>query len=144
MHTARGDTLTARELEAILVLRTAVFVVEQECPYQEVDGRDTEPGTWHAWLSDDDGVAACLRVLSEPDGHRRIGRVCTAMRARRRGLAGRLVEAALAELGAAPAVLDAQSHATDLYARFGFAPVGPEFLEDGIPHVTMRRPGRGA
>ncbi|WP_181784856.1 GNAT family N-acetyltransferase [Pseudonocardia pini] len=78
IHTARGDALGAPDLEAVLALRTAVFVVEQECPYQEVDGRDTDPGTWHAWIGERPALLAYLRVLTEPDGGRRIGRVCTA------------------------------------------------------------------
>ena len=135
---ARGDALTAPRLEALLRLRTAVFVVEQQCPYQEVDGHDTRPGTWHAWIGEPE-VLACLRVLTEPDGTRRIGRVCTSPAGRGQGLATRLMTAALAEIGPAPAVLDAQTAARRFYERFGFAATGPEFDEDGIPHVRMAR-----
>jgi ElaA protein len=65
--------------------------------------------------------------------------VATAVPARGQGLAARLMERALDLIGAAPAVLGAQSYLVDWYARFGFVPSGPEYLEDGIPHTPMRR-----
>ncbi|MCW0216470.1 MAG: GNAT family N-acetyltransferase [Pseudonocardia sp.] len=139
IRSARGGSVGATELQALLALRVAVFVVEQECAYQEVDGRDLEPGTWHAWVPGPDGtVLSCLGVLTDPGG-RRIGRVCTAKAARGAGHAARLMAAALEEIGAAPSVLDAQTYAQAFYARFGYTPAGDEFVEDGIPHVTMRR-----
>lgn len=131
--------LDAATLYALLRLRVDVFVVEQRCAYPELDGRDTEPGTVHHWISDGDQVVACLRVLEEPDGAARIGRVAVARDARGAGLAGRLLATALAELEGRRCVLDAQRHLTGIYERFGFSPCGPEFVEDGIPHVPMRR-----
>ncbi len=134
--------LDGATLYALLRLRCDVFVVEQACAYPELDGRDTEPTTRHLWLTDDDGPdpVAYLRVLADPDGSARIGRVCVARKARGAGAAGRLMAAALALTGGRRCVLDAQSHLTAFYARFGFAPTGPEYLEDGIPHVPMARP----
>jgi ElaA protein len=86
-------------------------------------------------------VAAYLRVLEEPGGEARVGRVVTAPAARGRGLAGELMAAALAHIGPARAVvLNAQTVATGLYERFGFVVSGPEHDDDGIPHVPMRRP----
>ncbi|WP_026120370.1 GNAT family N-acetyltransferase [Nocardiopsis potens] len=134
--------LGTAELYALLRLRTDVFVVEQECAYPELDGRDTEPGTLHAWAADpgDPGTPlACLRVLAEPDGSARIGRVATASSARGRGLARLLLAAALERLAGREVRLDAQAYATGLYRSFGFEPCGPEFTEDGIAHVPMRR-----
>lgn len=127
------------DLYRVLRLRTDVFVVEQKCPYPELDGRDTEPGTRHVWATEADRVLAYLRVTVEPDGHR-IGRVCTDAAARGRGLAGRLLAAALSELDGQPVWLHAQVSAISLYERHGFAVAGPQFLEDDIPHVLMRRP----
>jgi ElaA protein len=129
------DTTT---LYKILKLRSEVFVVEQECAYLDPDGRDDEPGTRHVWCERGDEVTAYLRILAD-DGVERIGRVVTAPAARGTGLAGRLMTEALAVIGNRPAVLDAQAHLTGFYARHGFAPAGPEFLEDGIPHVPMAR-----
>ncbi|WP_017538320.1 GNAT family N-acetyltransferase [Nocardiopsis halophila] len=134
--------LDAADLYALLRLRVDVFVVEQKCPYPELDGRDTEPGTLHLWACREDDPSAVLgylRVLEEDGGAARIGRVATAEQARGRGVAGRLMEAALERIGPREALLDAQAYAAGLYTRYGFAQEGPEFLEDGIPHVPMRR-----
>jgi ElaA protein len=131
------DTST---LYAILRLRSEVFVVEQECAYLDIDGRDTEPGTRHIWVAQAGNPVAYLRVLAEPDGGMRIGRVVVAKVARGAGVAGRLMDAALAVIGARPSVLDAQAHLADFYARFGYKVSGDTFVEDGIPHVPMARP----
>lgn len=135
--------LDAATLYALLRLRVDVFVVEQRCPYPELDGRDPEPATRHLWLERDGAPVAYLRVLAEPDGAARIGRVVVAPGARGAGLAGRLLTAALAMVGERECRLDAQAPLVGLYARFGFTATGPEHLEDGIPHVPMRltRPG---
>jgi ElaA protein len=131
--------LDAATLYALLRLRVDVFVVEQECAYAELDGRDAEAATTHLWLADGAGPTAYLRVLRDASGECRIGRVCTRGDARGRGLAAALMAEALALTAAAPVVLDAQSHLQDWYARFGFEVDGPGFVEDGIPHVPMRR-----
>lgn len=142
LHRDWAADLTPSRLYALLRLRVAVFVVEQECPYPELDGRDLEESTRHLWVASDTDAhrpIAYLRLLEDRDGGYRIGRVCTAADARGRGLSRRLMEAALAEVGDAPCVLDAQIQAEGLYAAFGFTRAGEEYLEDGIPHVTMRR-----
>jgi ElaA protein len=126
-------------LYAILKLRSDVFVVEQKCFYADPDGRDTEPGTRHIWVSRGDEIVAYLRILADGDVER-IGRVVTAPKARGAGLAGRLVERALTVIGNRPSVLDAQAHLVRFYAKFGYEQTGPEYLEDGIPHVPMFRP----
>jgi ElaA protein len=136
-HAAFRD-LDVTTLYAILKLRSDVFVVEQKCVYPDLDGRDTEPGTRHVWFSRDGAVQACLRILDDGT-HRRIGRVVTAPGARGAGLAGRLVTEALRLIGDRPSVLDAQAHLAGFYARFGFEATGPQFLEDGIPHIPMLR-----
>jgi ElaA protein len=134
------DALTAYRLWA---LRSAVFVVEQDCPYLDLDGRDLEPLTRHLWVEQDGGPVATLRLLDDGEALR-IGRVATAASARGRGLAGSLVRAALDVAGERAVVLDAQSHLVDWYAGFGFAPSGRGFVEDGIPHTPMLRPGRAS
>jgi ElaA protein len=137
VRSAGVDDLDVRTLHAILRLRVDVFVVEQTCPYPEIDGRDVEAATVQWWWEEDGEVLACLRVLREPDGGARIGRVATAVRARGRGLAATLIRAALAGLGD-DVVLGAQSHLVDWYRRLGFVPDGEEYDEDGIPHTPMR------
>jgi len=131
--------LDPRTLHDLVRLRVDVFVVEQGCCYPELDGRDVDPGTEHWWTADDHGPTSYLRVLAEPDGSARVGRVVTRLDARGRGLGGRLMDEVLAVHGHRPIVLDAQVYVQDLYAARGFAVTGPEYLDDGIPHVPMRR-----
>ena len=127
---------------ALLRLRVEVFVVEQTCPYQELDGHDLDRTTRHYWLAPDGAIEdpqATLRLLEPTDGRFRIGRVCAARQARHQGGVRRLLEAALAEVGDAPCVLDAQRHCVELYSAYGFVVNGAEFTEGGVPHVPMRR-----
>ncbi len=132
--------LTAEELYEIYRLRVSVFVVEQNCPYQEVDELDRE--AYHLWLQDESGIQAYLRVLApgarfEDAG---IGRVVAVRR--REGLGSRIlgegIRVAQERFGAAAIRLEAQVYAKGLYEKAGFCEVSEEFLEDGIPHVEMR------
>jgi ElaA protein len=134
--------LDLKTFHALLRLRVEVFVVEQECPYPELDNRDLEPTALHLWTSDADGPTAYLRLLTEPTGIARIGRVCTRKDRRSAGLAATLMRAALEASVGRAAVLDAQSHLTGWYGRFGFTVSGAEYLEDGIPHTPMSRSAR--
>jgi ElaA protein len=139
IRVAAFSDLDALTLYRLLELRVAVFVVEQACAYPEVDGRDIEPTTKHLWIDGDDGVPiAYLRILAEPDGAVRFGRVVTAGTHRGNGLAAALVRDALARTVPATVVLDAQSHLTGWYEGLGFEIVGAEYLDDGIPHTPMR------
>jgi ElaA protein len=128
-------------LYALLRLRAEVFVVEQDCAYLDLDGRDTDPATRHLWLERASDPVAYLRILAADGGvgEYRIGRVVVAKAARGAGLAGRLLGAALELVGARPCRLNAQSYLVEYYRRYGFAPSGPEYLEDGIPHTPMVR-----
>ncbi|MCD0445982.1 GNAT family N-acetyltransferase [Glycomyces sp. A-F 0318] len=130
---------------ALARLRQAVFVVEQECAYPDLDDCDTDPGTRHFWIGGEDGGAvACLRVLRGGEGGAdwRIGRVCCLKEARGTGLSAGLMAAALEWTGPeADVVLGAQTYAAGFYRRFGFVEDGEEYLEDGIAHVPMRRAG---
>ncbi|RKN49130.1 GNAT family N-acetyltransferase [Micromonospora endolithica] len=139
LRSAAFAELDTRTFHDLLRLRIDVFVVEQACPYPELDGRDVEPGTRHLWLAGDAGPLAYLRILADPGGVARIGRVVVAPAARGGGHAGRLMTAALAEVGDRPCALEAQSHLVDFYARHGFTVTGPDYVEDGIPHTPMRR-----
>jgi ElaA protein len=141
-HDLRFGELNTGELVEILRLRIDVFVVEQGCPYPEIDGRDDEPATRHVWIDDSAGRPAAYLRLLDDDDVRRIGRVVTRPSSRGEGLAGRLVHHALAT-SEGPWVLDAQSHLARWYESFGFVQDGAEFLEDGISHVPMRRKAAG-
>ncbi len=146
IHAAAFDQLDPRTLYRILRLRSEVFVVEQACVYLDLDGRDMERATVHVWadpVEEAPSVAAALRLLTEPDGSRRIGRVVTAAEERGLGLARTLLERALTLVpDDAPVVLDAQVRLEDWYRGWGFERTGPDFEEDGIVHVPMRRPAR--
>jgi ElaA protein len=140
LRIARFADLDTATLYALLKLRIDVFVVEQACPYPELDGRDAEPDTEHRWFEDDAGTpVAYLRTLTEADGATRIGRVVTRPDARRTGLARQLVDGVLADHPGGPVVADAQAHLAGWYEALGFVVTGSEYLEDDIAHVPMRR-----
>ena len=140
VHDARLARIDPETLYRLLRLRTDVFVVEQECAYAELDGRDLEPDARQLWIERADGeVVATLRVLRDPDGTARIGRVATAASARGEGLAAQLMTRALELAGDGEVVLDAQTYLEGWYTRFGFVRSGADYVEDGIPHVPMRR-----
>ena len=136
------DELSARELYEILRTREAVFIVEQNCPYPEADGKD--PDAIHLWTADPEGrVNAYLRLYPKPDepGTVQIGRVVTTERGI--GLGRRIlhegIRHAVEQMGARALYLEAQVYAIDFYRKEGFEVCSEEFLEDGIPHVRMRR-----
>lgn len=133
------------QLYAILRLRTEVFVVEQKCAYQEVDGQDLEGDTRHLMAWEGDQLLAYLRLLDPQSqgGDVVIGRVLIAPEARGRGLGHELMEHGLKYAEhywpEVPVYLSAQAHLQGYYARHGFKVAGEEYLEDDIPHIGMRR-----
>jgi ElaA protein len=134
----RFADLTPLELHGLLKLRVDVFVVEQNCPYPELDGRDVEPGTVHVWVPGEDGeVLSCIRVL-ENGADRAIGRVATAASARGRGLSAQLVRRGLELCAGRTVDIGAQAYLEGWYGRFGFVRSGEDYVEDGIPHLPMR------
>ena len=132
------DDLDARTAYQLWRLRESVFVVEQKCAYQELDGRDLEPGTRHVWVDSPGGPVGYLRILDDGD-HARIGRVLVVTTHRGRGLSDVLMRAALAEIGSRPSVLSAQTPLVPWYETYGYVRDGDDFVEDGIPHTPMRR-----
>lgn len=138
VQVASFDDLDPRTAYAVWRLRQQVFVVEQDCPYPDLDGRDLEDTTRHLVLLDDDRVVGTLRILDD-GGWARIGRVVVAPEARGRGLAALLMDEAIALVADREVRLDAQTGLTGFYAGYGFEVAGPEFDEDGIMHVPMRR-----
>ena len=136
------DELPVRTAYDVWRLRQQVFVVEQDCPYPDLDGRDLEDPTRHLVLLDDeDAVIGTLRVLDD-GGWSRIGRVVVAPAARGRGLAAVMMDEAMALCGDREVRLDAQTGLTTFYEGYGFVVTGPEFDEDGVMHVPMAREGR--
>ena len=133
------NELTTDELYDILAVRTAVFVVEQTCPYQEVDGIDKR--ACHVYWLEDGKILAYLRVFhdeSDPSlAH--MGRILTVRRGI--GLGARLLDegirVARETMGAKRIYIEAQVYARGFYERAGFIKTTEEFLEDGIPHMGM-------
>ena len=137
VHTARFQELSPTTLYGILRLRSDVFVVEQNCVYADMDGRDLEPTTQHLWIEDGRGsVVAAARILDD-SSERSIGRVATRPDHRNRGLGSALMRRAM-ELTKPPVRLKAQAYLSGWYASFGFEVCGESWIEDGIPHVPMR------
>lgn len=126
----------------IAKLRQEIFVIEQDCVYLDLDGRDLEDETIQVWAETEDGrVASSVRILNEDAkeaGLRSIGRVVTAPIWRGRGIAAAVMQQAIDACDGHSIMIHAQSHLADWYSRFGFATSGPGFLEDGIPHTPMR------
>lgn len=135
----RFDELTTDELYEIMKLRVNVFVVEQNCPYPELDGKDKD--SLHAWISDDDGIVAYCRVLPQGVSYDEasIGRVISAKR--RMGYGTKIVNLGISlakeHFNADKIRIEAQVYARKLYENCGFVQVSEEFLEDGIPHIEM-------
>ena len=128
------------------VLRSEVFFLEQKIDEEEFDAADRDPTTLHLWIADDEGMAAYLRIVHNPDqavSHDGIadslGRMVVRKSARGRGLAQVLMARALEIAGDKPLYLHAQDYVTSLYAKFGFERRGELFQEAGIPHVVMVR-----
>ncbi|OYR19929.1 GNAT family N-acetyltransferase [Brucella thiophenivorans] len=141
-HWDEIDNLNPRTLYAMLKLRVDVFVVEQNCPYPEIDGKDYD--AFHLRILDGDELAASLRVLPpEMDGKPvKIGRVVVAADYRGYKLGQRLMKEAVAfaqtRFPGIAIELGGQSHLEKFYGSFGFVAISDEYLEDGIPHVDMR------
>ncbi len=136
-----GPELSTAVLHGLLRLRSDVFIVEQGIIYADIDGKDLRSSTTHFWVSEDGDIASCLRVVPEGSGAR-VGRVCTRHSRRRLGYGIALLKSAVQEYGGAPLILDGQLAVVDFYRAAGFVPAGPEFIDDGIPHVPMRWEGR--
>lgn len=133
--------LTLDELYEILKIRSEVFVVEQNCVYQDVD--DLDQYAIHIYLRDEDGIQAYLRVIEAGRAHEEvaIGRVLVHPRKRRYGLATKIllagIEEAKNQMNAGKIKIEAQTYAKSLYENIGFKQCSDEFLEDGIPHIEM-------
>lgn len=138
----RFEELDGATVFGLARLRQDVFVVEQDCAYPDLDDNDFAPETVHFWIGEGTSPVACLRLLRDGPGWR-IGRVCCVPAERGQGLSGKMLTAALDQAGPeAEVVLDSQVQASGFYRRYGFVEDGPEFIEDDIWHVPMRRIGK--
>ena len=131
------EELTAAELYEILRSRSEIFVVEQNCVYQDLDGKDQK--ALHVFCEEDGRVTACLRAFRKDAGTVQMGRVLTLTHGT--GLGGELLKRGVREIREQMKperiCIEAQTYAAGFYAREGFQVSSDEFLEDGIPHVKM-------
>ena len=133
--------LSTETLYAILALRAEVFVVEQNCPYQDVDGKDLK--SLHVCGYSENGELYAYARLVKPGvsyDEWSIGRVITSPRVRRTGTGEALMQTCMDyfnEHHISTVRISAQSYLHDFYTKFGFVRVSEEYLEDDIPHMEM-------
>ena len=135
------NELSKDELFAILRARVDVFVVEQTCPYPEIDEVDNNELTQHVFLFKDLQVAAYARCYKKNEQFSAFGRVLVAEQFRGEGLATKLVQTVIDTCKRhwpdKAIMIGAQCYLTGFYQQFGFENVGNDYLEDGIPHQDM-------
>ena len=130
-------------LYAYLQLRSEVFVVEQNCVYQDLDGQDQY--ALHVLVRENDHLVACARILPKDTNYPEIsiGRVIVALNYRGKNVGHALMEYCINQIdelyGKQNIVLSAQAHLQEFYKKHNFVPVGDTYLEDGIPHIKMKR-----
>jgi ElaA protein len=135
------DQLTKKQLYTIIKERINIFIVEQNCPYPELD--DLDQASFHLFLQEDDEVKAYCRILPKGVKYEEvsIGRVIVKEAFRRQGIASDLMRYAVnfveKELNETQIKIQAQDHLRQFYSSFGFKPISKTYLEDGIPHVDM-------
>lgn len=135
------DELTTKEFYMLVKERIAVFVVEQNCPYQEVD--EIDPEALHTFLTDEQGnVAAYTRIYKEEDAVH-FGRVLVAKEHRQSGLGKQIVQRTLEVIEQkypnTPIIIGAQDYLRSFYESLGFNAISDVYLEDDIPHIDMKK-----
>ena len=132
------DELDNDQLYALLKLRVDIFVVEQNCPYPELDNKDQT--ALHMLGTQSNELVAYLRVYFNMDAAV-IGRIITHEKHRKKGLSSQLIEEAMNYIknhsSSKSIKLQAQEHLVSYYSRFGFKPVSDRYVWDGIPHIDM-------
>lgn len=135
------EELTSNELYEVLALRIRVFIIEQNCPYQDADGKDKK--SLHLFALDQNQVCqACLRLVKPGVSYKEwsIGRVASDQEVRLSGVGKELMRRAMDYFknnGNPPIRISAQSYLKKFYEGFGYIKVSEEYLEDDIPHIEM-------
>ncbi|WP_297598168.1 GNAT family N-acetyltransferase [uncultured Cetobacterium sp.] len=135
------DELSTQELYKILKTRVQVFVVEQNCPYNDLDGKDYD--CTHIFMEEGDQILAYLRVLNPGVSYveSSLGRVLVTESARGKGLAKKIVQTGidyiLNELNEDSITIGAQNYLKNFYESLGFKAISEVYLEDNIPHIDM-------
>lgn len=131
------EELTKIELYEILKVRVNIFVVEQKCPYEEIDGIDYK--SLHLFYKSHEKILAYLRIFEREKRTIQIGRVLTAEHGK--GLGSKILKEAVSfikkQMKPKKIYLEAQCYAIGFYEKEDFKVCSEEFLEDGIPHVKM-------
>ena len=132
------NELKPKELIDIFKARTAVFVVEQNCPYQEVDNDDYND--LHVCLVENNQLKAYTRIIDKKD-HISFGRVLVVKKYRKEGLGQKIVAKTIDEIKKRfpnkPIQIQAQAYLQKFYTGFGFKAISDVYLEDDIPHLDM-------
>jgi ElaA protein len=135
--------LTSKELYAILQLRNEVFIVEQNCPYQDCDDKDFQ--SWHLLGMKEDKLLAYSRLLAPGISYREssIGRVVSSPSVRKTGMGKKLMTESIKQIrnlfDTDTIRIGAQLYLKKFYESFGFIQDGDSYLEDNIPHIRMLR-----
>ena len=139
IHVKSFDELTVHELYDILKLREAVFIIEQNCIYEDIDEKDKH--SLHVFFKENNEIISYLRVLPKGISFDEVGIGRVVSKVRRKGLATQTLKAGILAaqqfFHADTIILEAQCYAKDLYAKQGFVQTSDEFLVDGIPHIQM-------
>ena len=134
------NELSTAEFHDIIQLRLAVFVVEQDCVYQDLDGKD-RTALHIIGRNEEDAIVATARILDENSKKVIIGRVVVEKKFRKYGLGKELMKQSISEIirlyGNIQINIAAQKYLLNFYSSLGFVSSGKEYLEDGIPHVEM-------
>lgn len=139
----RFNELSLSQLYQLLQLRSEVFVVEQDCVYQDVDGKDEK--AVHVFCEDDGEVAAYCRLFGPGDyfENSSIGRVVIGQKYRERKWGHAMMKEAIDAIAAiwqtSAITISAQLYLKKFYEAHGFVQDGGQYLEDGIPHIKMHR-----
>lgn len=136
------EELTKKEFHDIIQLREEVFVVEQNCPYLDVDGKDET--SYHLFLYKGKELAAYSRLIPKGVSYKEgssIGRVVVSPRFRNQQLARKMMEIALQKIlgifSSDRIIISAQTYLITFYTSLGFQMTGKEYLEDNLPHIKM-------
>lgn len=137
-HIQKFTQLSTQQLYQIYKLRVDVFVVEQQCPYHEIDDIDLE--SYHIYLQDDNSKILSYCRLYQQNNTYHIGRVISSTR--RKGYGTQIMKTALEFAGqtlhADSIIIEAQTYAIEFYKKLGFVETSEPFEEDGIPHIQMK------
>ncbi len=147
-HCKHFSELTAEEFHDILRVRIGVFIIEQNCPYPEIDGKDKD--AYHVFgMNEENEIVAVSRILKKGISYDEcsIGRVATSSKARMTGFGIEMMKFTLEKIeslfGKTDVRISAQEYLKSFYEKFGFVKVSESYLEDDIPHIEMLRENSG-